>query len=200
VLLQKMMPAATELVLGAIRDKLFGPVVMFGLGGVYVEVLKRVGFRLAPFGIEQARALWDIRHAIPDMQGFEGGSIKHDVSVPVDAVPELIARGIERVTAMMPGIRPVPFGHVGDGNIHFNFSQPVDMDKAAFLNRWEEVNAGVHQIVADLGGSISAEHGIGQLKRALLPEFKGAVELELMRKIKATLDPKGILNPGKMFD
>jgi FAD/FMN-containing dehydrogenase len=149
--------------------------------------------------IEQARALWEIRHAIPDMQGFEGGSIKHDVSVPVDAVPELIARGIARVTAMIPGIRPVPFGHVGDGNIHFNFTQPEGVDKAEFLARWEEVNAAVHEIVADLGGSISAEHGIGQLKRALLPQFKDAVELELMRKIKATLDPNGILNPGKVL-
>jgi FAD/FMN-containing dehydrogenase len=149
--------------------------------------------------IEQARALWDIRHAIPDMQGFEGGSIKHDVSVPVDAMPELIARGIERVTAMIPGIRPVPFGHVGDGNIHFNFTQPEGMDKAAFLARWEEVNAAVHEIVGELGGSISAEHGIGQLKRALLPQFKSAVEIDLMRKIKATLDPNGILNPGKVL-
>jgi FAD/FMN-containing dehydrogenase len=149
--------------------------------------------------IEQARALWDIRHAIPDMQGFEGGSIKHDVSVPVDAMPELISRGIARVTAMIPGIRPVPFGHVGDGNIHFNFTQPEGMDKAAYLARWEEVNAAVHEIVADLGGSISAEHGIGQLKRTLLPQFKGAVELDLMRKIKATLDPNGILNPGKVL-
>jgi FAD/FMN-containing dehydrogenase len=149
--------------------------------------------------IEQSRALWDIRHAIPDMQGLEGGSIKHDVSVPVDAVPELISRGIARVTAMIPGVRPVPFGHVGDGNIHFNFTQPEGMDKAAFLARWEEVNAAIHEIVSDLGGSISAEHGIGQLKRKLLPQFKGAVELELMRKIKAAFDPKDILNPGKVL-
>jgi FAD/FMN-containing dehydrogenase len=149
--------------------------------------------------IEQAHALWDIRHAIPDMQGFAGGSIKQDVSVPVDAMPELISRGIARVTAMIPGIRPVPFGHVDVGNIHFNFTQPEGMDKAAYLARWEEVNAAVHEIVADLGGSISAEHGIGQLKRMLLPQFKGAIELDLMRKIKATLDPNGILNPGKVL-
>jgi FAD/FMN-containing dehydrogenase len=149
--------------------------------------------------IEQARALWDIRHAIPDMQGFEGGSIKHDVSVPVDAMPELIERGIARVTAMIPGIRPCPFGHVGDGNIHFNFTQPEGMDKAAFLARWEEVNAAVHEIVNDLGGSISAEHGIGQLKRKLLPQFKQPIELDLMRRIKAAFDPNGILNPGKVL-
>lgn len=149
--------------------------------------------------LEQSHAIWHIRHSVPDAQGFEGGSIKHDVSVPVDAVPELIARGTERVVAMIPGVRPVPFGHVGDGNIHFNFSQPVDVDKAAYLDRWEEVNAAVHEIVGELGGSISAEHGIGQLKRLLLPHFKGSVELDLMRKIKATLDPNGILNPGKVL-
>ena len=149
--------------------------------------------------VEQAKSFWRIRELFGEMQGREGGSIKHDVSVPVDAMPELIARGIDRVAAMIPGIRPVPFGHVGDGNVHFNFTQPEGMDKAAFLARWEEVNAAIHEIVADLGGSISAEHGIGQLKRALLPRFKDAVELELMRKIKATLDPNGILNPGKVL-
>ena len=149
--------------------------------------------------LEQARAIWHLRHGLPNVQGFEGGSIKHDVSVPVAAVPELIARGTARVLTMIPGVRPVPFGHLGDGNIHFNFTQPVDMDKAAFLDLWIDVNAAVHEIVGELGGSISAEHGIGQLKRALLPQFKGSVELDLMRKIKATLDPNGILNPGKVL-
>jgi FAD/FMN-containing dehydrogenase len=149
--------------------------------------------------IEQVHAIWQIRHALPDVQKFEGGSIKHDVSVPVAAVPELIARGSAKVIDMIPGVRPVPFGHVGDGNIHFNFTQPPGMDKGVYLDRWEEVNAAVHQIVGELGGSISAEHGIGQLKRPLLPHFKSAVELDLMRKIKAALDPKGILNPGKVL-
>jgi FAD/FMN-containing dehydrogenase len=149
--------------------------------------------------IDQAQAIWQIRHGLPNVQGFEGGSIKHDVSVPIAAIPELISRGSARVTAMIPGIQPVPFGHIGDGNIHFNFTQPADMDKEVFLDRWEEVNAAVHEIVGELGGSISAEHGIGQLKRPLLPQFKDAVELDLMRKIKATLDPNGILNPGKVL-
>jgi FAD/FMN-containing dehydrogenase len=149
--------------------------------------------------VEQSRALWHLRHALPDVQKFEGGSIKHDVSVPVAAVPELIARGCARVVRMIPGIRPVPFGHLGDGNIHFNFTQPVGADKTAYLDRWGEVNAAIHEIVGELGGSISAEHGIGQLKRPLLPQFKGAVELDLMRKIKKTLDPNGILNPGKVL-
>jgi len=149
--------------------------------------------------VEQAQAIWHIRHGLPNVQGFEGGSIKHDVSVPLDSIPELIARGSARVVAMIPGTRPVPFGHIGDGNIHFNFTQPIDMDKSAFLDRWMEVNAAVHEIVGELGGSISAEHGIGQLKRHLLPQFKSAIELDLMRKIKATLDPNGILNPGKVL-
>jgi FAD/FMN-containing dehydrogenase len=149
--------------------------------------------------LEQAHAIWQIRHALPDVQKFEGGSIKHDVSVPVAAVPDLIARGTARITAMIPGVRPCPFGHVGDGNIHFNFTQPIGADKAAFLARWDEVNSAVHEIVGELGGSISAEHGIGQLKRPLLPKFKSAVELDMMRKIKLALDPNGILNPGKVL-
>jgi FAD/FMN-containing dehydrogenase len=149
--------------------------------------------------LEQAHAIWQIRHALPEVQKFEGGSIKHDVSVPVAAVPELIARGSARIAEMIPGVRPCPFGHLGDGNIHFNFSQPPEMDKDAFLDRWSEVNTAVHEIVGELGGSISAEHGIGQLKRPLLPQFKSAVELDLMRKIKLALDPNGILNPGKVL-
>lgn len=149
--------------------------------------------------IEQTQAIWHIRHGIPNVQSFEGGSIKHDVSVPLAAIPELIARGSARITTMIPGAQPVPFGHIGDGNIHFNFTQPEDMEKSAFLDRWQEVNAAIHEIVSELGGSISAEHGIGQLKRHLLPQFKSAIELDLMRKIKTTLDPNGIFNPGKVL-
>ena len=134
-----------------------------------------------------------------DVQTREGGSIKHDVSVPVAAVPELIERGVARVVAMVPGVRPVPFGHLGDGNLHFNFSQPVGADKQAFLARWEEVNAAVHAIVIELGGSISAEHGIGQLKRHALLDVKSPIEIALMRRVKAALDPNGILNPGKVL-
>ena len=99
----------------------------------------------------------------------------------------------------MPGARPVPFGHLGDGNIHANVSQPVGMDKQAFLDRWYEMNDVVHSIVVRLGGSISAEHGVGTLKRDLLPGVKDAVALDVMRAIKKTLDPKGILNPGKVL-
>ena len=114
-------------------------------------------------------------------------------------MPELIARSSAAMTAMIPGSRPFPFGHIGDGNIHLNLTQPEGMDRAAFLARWEEVNEAVHRIALDLGGTISAEHGIGALKRPLLPGVKGAVEMDLMRKIKATLDPLGIMNPGKVL-
>jgi FAD/FMN-containing dehydrogenase len=147
----------------------------------------------------QRKALWRIREAMSEVQGLEGGSIKHDVSVPVSRVPELLARGAALIETLVPGARPLPFGHLGDGNIHFNVSQPVGADKAAFLARWDEVNAAVHGLVSELGGSISAEHGIGRLKRHLLPGVKDPVALELMRAIKATLDPKGILNPGAVL-
>jgi FAD/FMN-containing dehydrogenase len=100
---------------------------------------------------------------------------------------------------MIPNARPVPFGHLGDGNIHYNVSQPVGMDKNVFLANWEALNAAVHEIVLDLGGSISAEHGIGRMKRDLLPHAKGELAVELMRKIKASFDPNGILNPGKLL-
>ena len=100
---------------------------------------------------------------------------------------------------MVPGCRPFPFGHLGDGNIHYNVSQPPDMDKAAFLARWDDVNAVVHAIVTELGGTISAEHGIGQLKRELLKTVKSPLEIDLMRRLKAAFDPNGILNPGKVL-
>jgi FAD/FMN-containing dehydrogenase len=149
--------------------------------------------------LDQANAFWRIRHALSEVQKHEGGSIKHDVAVPVAAVPEFIARAGEAVTALIPGCRPFPFGHVGDGNIHYNVTQPVGMDKAAFLARWDEVNAAVHGIVGSLGGTISAEHGIGQLKREMLRAVKQPIEIDLMRRIKAAFDPRGIMNPGKVL-
>ena len=149
--------------------------------------------------LEQARTFWRLREVLAEIQKHEGGSIKHDVSVPVAAVPQLIAEGCAAVEALIPGARPVPFGHLGDGNIHFNISQPVGADKAEFLARWEEVNTVIHGIVARLSGSISAEHGIGQLKRHLLADVKDPVGYALMRSLKGTLDPNGILNPGKVL-
>jgi FAD/FMN-containing dehydrogenase len=149
--------------------------------------------------LDQAETFWRLRVALTETQKPEGGSIKHDVSVPLAAVPDFIAEASAAVEAHIPGSRPVTFGHLGDGNIHFNVSQPIGADAAKFLARWGEVNALVHGIVAKHGGSISAEHGIGRLKRELLPHVKDPVALEMMRALKRTLDPKGILNPGKVL-
>ncbi len=147
----------------------------------------------------QSADLWRLRELLPEAQKHEGGSIKHDVSVSPKDVPAFIEEASRLVTARIPGARPVPFGHMGDGNIHFNVSQPVGADRAAFLARWDEVGDIVHGVVARFGGSISAEHGIGQLKRDLLRRVKDPTALEAMRAIKAALDPKGILNPGKLL-
>ncbi|WP_282607117.1 FAD-binding oxidoreductase [Pelagibius sp. Alg239-R121] len=148
----------------------------------------------------QAAALWRIREAMVEAQKHEGGSIKHDVSVPISSVPDFLERAIAAVSERIPGIRPVPFGHIGDGNIHFNLSQPVGADRANFLARWDEMNEVVHDIVVSLGGSISAEHGIGRLKVQSNAHYKSAVEIELMKKIKAALDPEGLMNPHKVVD
>jgi D-lactate dehydrogenase (cytochrome) len=149
--------------------------------------------------LEQTKAFWRMRELFGEVQRHEGGSIKHDISVPVAAVPAFIAQANAAVTALIPGARPLPFGHVGDGNIHYNISQPVGADKAAFLARWDEVNRLVFDIVMKFGGSISAEHGIGVMKRDVLPSAKDPVALDLMRTLKRTLDPKNILNPGKVL-
>jgi D-lactate dehydrogenase (cytochrome) len=149
--------------------------------------------------LEQANIFWHLREALADVQKFAGGSIKHDVSVPVSMVPDFIAEATAAAQAFIPGSRPVPFGHLGDGNVHFNITQPAGADKAAFLARWEDMNAVVHAVAAKFGGSISAEHGIGRLKRGLLPGVKDPIALDMMRALKRTLDPKGILNPGKVL-
>ncbi|MXN66032.1 FAD-binding protein [Stappia sp. GBMRC 2046] len=149
--------------------------------------------------IAQGEAFWHLRHGMSEVQREEGGSIKHDVSVPVASVPAFLDKAIAAVEEMVPGCRPVPFGHMGDGNIHFNVSQPVGADKAGFIARWDEMNALVHGIVAEFGGSISAEHGIGRLKRDLLKEVKSELELDMMRRIKVAFDPNGILNPGRVL-
>jgi D-lactate dehydrogenase (cytochrome) len=146
----------------------------------------------------QRAAFWRIREAIVEAQLYEGGSIKHDVAVPADRSPEFIRRAVAAVKEAMPGIRPLPFGHIGDGNIHLNLTQPEGMDKDAYIAEWPRMNRIVHDIVADLGGSISAEHGIGRLKREEITRYKSELEIDLMRRIKAALDPRGIMNPGKV--
>jgi len=149
--------------------------------------------------LDQRAALWKLRELLPEVQRDEGGSIKHDISLPLAAIPAFLDEVSVALSQAAPGARVVAFGHLGDGNIHCNVSQPIGADTAAFLARWGEINAMVHAIVGGYHGSISAEHGIGQLKRDLLPGVKDAVALDLMRAVKRTLDPKGILNPGKVL-
>lgn len=147
----------------------------------------------------QSEALWKLREALSEAQRGEGGSIKHDVSVPVSRVADFIVEASARCVAHMPGLRVCAFGHMGDGNIHFNLSQPVGMDKAAFVDRWEEFNRIVHDLVADMEGSISAEHGIGMLKREELALYKDPTALHLMALLKQAIDPQGQMNPGKIL-
>jgi FAD/FMN-containing dehydrogenase len=149
--------------------------------------------------LEQVKAFWRIREMFGEAQRHAGGSIKHDVSVPVATVPAFLKDAHAAVIALIPDARPLPFGHLGDGNIHYNVSQPIGADKADFLKRWDEMNAAVFAVVKKYGGSISAEHGVGVLKRDLLPSVKDPVALDLMRSLKRMLDAKGILNPGKVL-
>ena len=149
--------------------------------------------------LDQRAAFWKLREVMSPAQKPEGGSIKHDVSVPVAAVPQFLAEADAAVVKLIPGARPFAFGHLGDGNIHYNVSQPVGADTAGFLARWHEVNDAVHGIVLKHGGSISAEHGIGVLKRDELPHVKDPVSMDIMRALKKQFDPLNILNPGKVL-
>lgn len=146
----------------------------------------------------QRRELWRLREGLVEAQKYEGASIKHDISVPVSEVPAFLAEATKIVTDLVEDARPVPFGHLGDGNIHFNISQPEGMDPQAFLAHWDEMNRHVHDVVVQFGGSISAEHGIGQLKRGENMRFKSEVEIDLMRSLKHALDPEDLMNPGKL--
>lgn len=147
---------------------------------------------------DQRLALWRLREAIPEAQKPEGGSIKHDISVPISSIPQFLEKADAAVSSYLPGIRPVPFGHLGDGNIHYNLTQPTDMARDTYLARWDEVNSIVHDIVSDFDGSVSAEHGIGRMKVSELERYKDPVALDLMRQLKRTFDPHNILNPGKV--
>ena len=147
----------------------------------------------------QRKEMWALRENPTEGMAHEGAVLRHDVSVPVSRVPDLIAQGATRFEAAIPGVRILPFGHVGDGNIHYNLLQPADMTADAFRARKDEVQRMVFDLVESLGGSISAEHGIGRLKRDELARRKPPLELALMGMLKDTLDPKGILNPGAVI-
>ena len=147
----------------------------------------------------QAADFWKLRETIPEAQKLDGASIKHDISVPVSRIPVFMEEAAAAAVAAVDGVRVCAFGHVGDGNLHFNMNQPVGGDPAAFLEREDELNTIVHDAASRHGGSISAEHGIGQLKREALIHYKPAVAIELMRRIKAALDPDNLMNPGKVL-
>jgi FAD/FMN-containing dehydrogenase len=149
---------------------------------------------------EQQRVeLWSLREKLSESQKPEGGSIKHDISVPVSRISAFITEAMEKIETSFPRAQPVCFGHIGDGNLHFNVSQPVGADKQAFLDQWEAMNDVVFALVKKHHGSISAEHGIGRLKRHRMTEIKSSVELDMMRSMKTVLDPKSILNPGRVL-
>lgn len=142
---------------------------------------------------------WRVREGLSESQKPEGGSIKHDISVPVAVIPAFIRQAEQAVQTVCPGARVVCFGHMGDGNLHYNVTQPVGMDKAEYLKLYRPMNKAVHDIVRALGGSISAEHGIGQLKRDELLATAPPIGIDLMRRIKAAFDPANIMNPGKVI-
>jgi len=148
---------------------------------------------------KEADGFWRIREGIVWAQAHYGASIKHDVSIPVSRVPEFLIRADASAAAVVPGVRPCAFGHIGDGNIHYNLTGPAGMTDDAFLAFRMEINQTVHDVVAALDGSISAEHGLGQLRRDEIRRYKSPLELELMRRIKDSLDPAGLMNPGKVL-
>ncbi len=147
----------------------------------------------------QAAALWALRENIPEAQVHEGQQIKHDISVPISRIAEYIAVTDAELERAFPGVRMVTFGHLGDGNLHYNIAPPAGADEGAFMARASEVSRVVHDSVARFSGSISAEHGLGQYKRDEILRYKSPLEMELMRRIKAALDPRGIMNPGKVL-
>ena len=175
-----------------------------GIGEVFQAALESaledgvVSDVVIPSSEAQRAALWRLRESISEAQKLEGPALKHDVSVSTSLAAEFIRATIAAVAAVLPTARPVPFGHLGDGNLHFDFQMARGDDMAAYLARWDDIQRIVHDVVRDFGGSFSAEHGIGVMKRADLKRYKSAAEVDLMRALKHTLDPKNILNPGKL--
>ena len=148
--------------------------------------------------LAQAQAFWRLRETLSDAQKPAGASIKHDISVPVAAIPAFIREAEKAVRSVSPKARVVCFGHMGDGNLHYNISEPAEGDPD-FLSLYKPMNKAVHDVVRSMNGSISAEHGIGQMKRAELLETAPPVGIDLMRRIKTAFDPAGIMNPGKVI-
>jgi len=147
----------------------------------------------------QSARFWALRENISEAQAVEGRNIKHDVSVPISNIADFIDAADHELAKIMPGVRMVTFGHLGDGNLHYNVSPPPGMQPETFMGKADVLNEAVHDIVTRMGGSISAEHGLGKLKRDEITRYKSQLELELMRKVKAALDPFGIMNPGKVL-
>jgi len=176
-----------------------------GLSETLVEVLARAFDRnlisdaVVAASESQRLAFWQIRTLISELQKNEGASIKNDIAVPVSALSEFLQRADEAVVAIVPDARICAFGHLGDGNVHYNISQPVEMAADEFIDLWEQITTAVNEVTLDLGGTISAEHGIGRMKRHHMAHIKSAVELEMMRSIKQLFDPTNILNPEKLL-
>jgi FAD/FMN-containing dehydrogenase len=149
--------------------------------------------------IAQSRRFWQLRENISEAQAAEGKNIKHDISVPISAIGRFVEATDAAIAARFPGVRMVVFGHLGDGNLHYNVSPPPDVPEAAFLALQPAMHELVHDAVAAAGGSISAEHGIGVLRRDEMLRYKSPVELAMMRRLKHAFDPLGIMNPGKVL-
>ncbi|EJF85790.1 FAD-binding oxidoreductase [Candidatus Bartonella washoeensis] len=149
--------------------------------------------------LKQQDFFWQLRESVSYAQKLAGGSIKHDIAVPIDCIPDFIAEAALIVEEIVPGARVVCFGHLGDGNLHYNITQPIGADPAVFLQLWSQMNHRIHSLVMHYQGTFSAEHGIGQLKREELRTFKSPVALDIMQKIKEIFDPLGIMNPGKIL-
>ncbi len=148
---------------------------------------------------QQAAALWRLRETIPEAQKLAGAGLKHDISVPLTNVPVFLERATATAERMIPGVRVIPFGHMGDGNIHFNLSRPPESDGREMMAKAHDLEVAVHDLAVELDGSFSAEHGVGKLKTGELARYKSDVELDLMRTVKSVLDPGAIMNPGKIL-
>lgn len=149
--------------------------------------------------IAQQRDIWRLRETMPLAQKPAGGSMKHDISIPIHRISEFLIEADQLVLADVPGARLYTFGHLGDGNIHYNITQPEGADTQEFLSRQPEINDKIHELVVKFDGSVAAEHGVGRLKRQLLEKTKSPVELNLMKTVKAALDPENIMNPRKII-